>query len=91
MMTITEVVATQHRTISRLVVLDISFFLQLIVKSLMAEKTSVYLTNGGLWNTHKPQYSAETAKVLKSKIFFSSFVEELSGVLFSLDEWVSYK
>lgn len=36
----------------------------------MAGKPSVMLTNGGLWNTQRPQYSAETTKLLKSEILF---------------------
>jgi hypothetical protein len=35
----------------------------------MAEKPSVMLTDGGLWNTRKPQYSPATTKLLKSKEF----------------------
>ncbi|CAF1351555.1 unnamed protein product [Adineta steineri] len=32
----------------------------------MTEKASIMLTNGGLWNTRKPQFSAETSKLLKT-------------------------
>ncbi|CAF2805572.1 unnamed protein product [Rotaria sp. Silwood2] len=32
----------------------------------MAEKSSVMLTDGGLWNTRRPQYSTETTKLLKT-------------------------
>lgn len=32
----------------------------------MAEKPSVMLTDGGLWNTRRPQHSKETTKLLNS-------------------------
>ncbi|CAF5120957.1 unnamed protein product, partial [Rotaria socialis] len=32
----------------------------------MAGKPSVMLTDGGLWNTRKPQFSNETTKLLKT-------------------------
>lgn len=38
----------------------------------MANKPSVMLTNGGLWNTQRPQFSTETSKLLKSKSKFDS-------------------
>ncbi len=42
----------------------------------MAEKPSVMLTDGGLWNTRKPQYSPATTKLLKSKAFdYYYFIE----------------
>ena len=37
----------------------------------MANKPSVMLTDGGLWNTRKPQYSTSTAQLLKSREIFS--------------------
>jgi hypothetical protein len=40
----------------------------------MAEKPSVMLTNGGLWNTRKPEYSPATAKLLKSKGFYYDLI-----------------
>lgn len=41
----------------------------------MAEKPSVMLTDGGLWNTRKPQYSPSTTKLLKCKTFHSNLIE----------------
>jgi hypothetical protein len=32
----------------------------------MDEKPSVKLTNGGLWNTRRPQHSTESTRILKS-------------------------
>jgi hypothetical protein len=50
----------------------------------MAEKPSVMLTNGGLWNTRKPEYSASTTKLLKSKAFYYYLIEYIiSSILFS--------
>jgi len=33
---------------------------------LMTQKPSVNLTDGGLWNTRRPQHSTETTRLLKS-------------------------
>jgi hypothetical protein len=41
----------------------------------MAEKPSVMLTDGGLWNTRKPQYSASTTKLLKSKRVYDNLIK----------------
>jgi len=38
----------------------------------MAEKPSVLLTDGGLWNTRKPQLSTATTQLLKSKSIFEN-------------------
>lgn len=43
----------------------ISNFVHSIVDE-MSNKPSVMLTQGGLWNTAKAQYSPETTKLLKS-------------------------
>lgn len=40
----------------------------------MAEKPSVMFTDGGLWNTRKPQYSPATTKLLKCKRFNLKYV-----------------
>ena len=34
----------------------------------MDEKPSIKLTNGGLWNTRRPQHNTETTRSLKSNI-----------------------
>jgi hypothetical protein len=49
----------------------------------MAEKPSVMLTEGGLWNTRKPQYSPATTKLLKSKTFYYYLIEYINIILFS--------
>jgi hypothetical protein len=50
----------------------------------MSEKPSVMLTDGGLWNTRKAQYSAATTKLLKSKTYYYYLIEYIYYfVLFS--------
>ncbi len=53
----------------------------------MSAKPSVMLTDGGLWNTRKPQISTETTKLLKSKKnFFFDWIDTILYYLALMDE-----
>lgn len=52
----------------------------------MAEKPSVMLTDGGLWNTRKPQFSTETTKLLKSNCYFDWIGYHFENFLALMDE-----
>ncbi len=47
----------------------------------MNQKPSVMLTDGGLWNTRRPQHSTENTRLLKSNTHGKTIIEFISFLL----------